>query len=93
MATARLTKYGVDVDFSDSEISTLSTHIATGGNTAGFFATLLAGFGVTGPAVIISGITGALLRLSSSTLNSCNAKRRGIILTVFWVGVPYCRGK
>jgi len=91
MATTRTTWFGVIVEFSHSEVTYVVNAANTGAGAAGTLAALLAAFGITGPAAIISGIVSAVLSLGGSALNGCNAPARGIFLYVLWVGLPWCR--
>jgi hypothetical protein len=92
MAMARVTKFGLQVNLNHTELTILTTHLTTGSASVGVITAVLAGFGISAPAAVVSAIISAVLCLGASALNSCNAKQRGVSITVFWVGVPYCRG-
>lgn len=91
MAITHFTWFGAVIEFDDNEITHIANSLNTTAAGAGLLATLLVGIGVTGPAALIAGAVGGLMGLGGAALMSCNSNKRGILLYVVWVGVPWCR--
>lgn len=86
MAYARAQWWGLQVFFDDNETQIL---IATHGSAA-LVSAAIAGFTWETPIGWVAAITTAITWLGAAALTLCNAPRRGIIVTVLWIGVPWC---
>jgi hypothetical protein len=93
MATTHVTWFGITVEFNHTEITQIISTLNTGAVGLGTVATALHAMGITGPAAVIAGIAGGLLKVSATALQGCNSKAIGIFLYVLWVGAPWCRSR
>jgi hypothetical protein len=87
MATFRITWFGVQVRFSESETKTLIQSAAE--------AALLDAFiGDVFPAAIpLSVIEGGILTIDIGAIQTCDsARHNGVLITILWIGVPWCTG-
>jgi hypothetical protein len=84
--------YGFDVEMTRSDIVSLSKVLNTSGASFSALAATLAHIpGIGDSAVVNAALMGALLQLGIVALDNCDTNRRGIVLVVLWVGLPYCK--
>jgi hypothetical protein len=79
MAAFRTTWFGVQVQFSESETQTLIQSAGEAALSDAFIAAVLP------PAIPVTAIVGAMLAIDS-------ARHNGVLITILWVGVPWCTG-
>ena len=87
MATFRTTWFGVQVQFSEPETQTL---IQSAGEAA-----LLDAFiaQVFSPVIPVSIVVAAILAIDIGAIQECGGDRRnGVLITILWIGVPWCTG-
>jgi hypothetical protein len=87
MAMFKTTWFGVQVQFSEPETQTLI-------QSAGEAALLDAFIGqVFGPASPVTVIVGAILAIDIGAIQVCDgARHNGVLITILWIGVPWCTG-
>jgi hypothetical protein len=87
MATFRFTWFGVQLQFSENETNEL---IAVAAEATALNAFVAAIFPVTAPVTVI---VGGILAIGAGALKICDsANHRGTLITVLWVGLPWCTG-
>jgi hypothetical protein len=87
MAIFKTTWFGVQVQFSEPETQTLI-------QSAGEAALLDAFIGqVFRPAIPVTVIMGAILAIDIGAIQVCDgARHNGVLITILWIGVPWCTG-
>lgn len=93
MASFRYTWFGVEVALSPTEQNTITGSMSGGANAATLTAAALVAWGITAPASVVAAIVAGILGLGAAALTLCNAAGRGVIVTVLWVGLPWCRSQ
>ena len=93
MASWHYTHWGVRVYLDDADTQTLIGHVSFNGNSLGALAAALAAMGITGALAAAAAVAAALLSVGASALGQCNSAKKGIVLNVLWVGVPWCRSQ
>jgi len=97
MATVKLKYYGVDLYLDDSETRTIvsMTNVTNSGNATvvAAIANALITMGIGGSASVLAAIVCALFHVSSNALAACNSRQRGVIVSVLWVGIPWCKSQ
>jgi pyridoxal/pyridoxine/pyridoxamine kinase len=84
---------GVVVTISDSDLTKI---IANLNNITATTNTVTAMLGFVPHAmhvVAVARIVSALVAQGANALKNCNSNQKGIVLTVYWVGVPWCVSK
>jgi hypothetical protein len=93
MAATHIKWFGAVIEFTNIEITHLTSTMNTAGTGGGLVAAVLGAAAIAGPAAIIAGVVGAILALGGAALAGCNSNGRGIVLYWFWCGVPWCRSR
>jgi hypothetical protein len=94
MATVNFTWFGFIVEFSDQEITQITTVMNSGATGSGALAGLLASMGITRTSTAVASAAAALLKAGSAYLTGCNRKHVGIYLFVCWPAIPVgCRSR
>jgi hypothetical protein len=90
VATFRHNWFGLQVILSDGEVNTVIGAMNGGSGIAA----LVAAAGLTiAPSAVTAAIVSAILNLGAASLGTCNSAGRGIIVTVLWIGLPWCKSR
>ena len=93
MAFYKHTLFGLEIYLDDTETKSLIRHINSGTVSVTTINAALVTYGIHGSVQIIGAIINAVLGIGSQTLTNCNHTGRGVIITVLWVGVPWCKSQ
>jgi hypothetical protein len=87
MATFRTTWFGVQVQFSESETQTLIQSAAEAALLDAFIGQVFP------PPIPVTVIVGAILAIDIGAIQVCDdANHSGVLITILWIGVPWCTG-
>lgn len=94
----KTTWFGVQAWLDESDTAAFIAGINEARNIDGLVAAGLAAGaaatgGATAPAAVVTGLIAAILTVGAGALQLCDSARRGVILTLLWVGVPWCTGR
>jgi len=93
VASFRYTWFGLEVALNPTELNTITSSMNGGANAATLTTAALVAWGITAPASVVSAIVAGILGLGAAALGMCNAAGRGVVVTVLWVGLPWCRSQ
>jgi len=86
--------FGVQLYMDEPLTQTLINEVKAGGGTTVVSSALVAAIPALGTAAAaVTAIVGAIVWLAGEALTICDSAHRGIILTVLWVGLPWCTGQ
>jgi hypothetical protein len=86
MATFSLTWFGVQVRLSENETHELITIGQDAVGVANFVA------GIFPPAAPVAKIVATAIQIGDGALGTCDSAHRGVLLTILWIGLPWCTG-
>ena len=83
--------FGVQLYMDEQLAQTVINEVKSGGGAAVVSGALIAAIPALGTAAgAVTAIVGAIVWLAGESLTICDSAHRGIILTVLWVGLPWC---
>jgi hypothetical protein len=87
MATFRTTWFGVQVQFSESETQTLIQSAAEAALLDTFIGEVLP------PRIPMTVIVAGILAIDIAAIQVCDSVcHNGVLITILWIGVPWCTG-
>jgi hypothetical protein len=89
MAAARFTKWGIEVEFEDSEVRQLISYATTGSAYGTLASALSAMFSAS--MSVIACIASAVVGTGANHLSNCNSRQSGITITILWYGRAWCK--
>ena len=98
MITFKLNWFGAQCWCDESDVQAILAAITEARNidalvAAGLAAGTAATGGATAPAAVVTGLIAAVLVVGQGALQLCDSAHRGVILTLLWIGLPWCTGR
>jgi hypothetical protein len=90
-ARLTMTGFGMVLRLNHSETTRLCDAMQAGQMSTATITAIIAALGITEPAAAIAALVSAILSLGATTLKASDSASKGIVVTVLWVGLPWCK--